>query len=224
MPFDVLPHHRIVLPEVQFYHPSPELARIAVDAAWQRTHTILGSLDKLLDAADPMKIQQRRLALQEAQLRMEMLPLKKEELQFEIDYRRKHGGIGPPTSYSEAISRQKFEQNESNAALVDDALHPGQQTTSKYRADGARPRWEQAAQAIKEREQRAGEKFESRLPGGEQLQMVLPEFQRLQPPPPTTTTTDQTQGDTTAAPTPTPSTTTGVAYSEDEDNYVQGVV
>ncbi|PWT94144.1 MAG: hypothetical protein C5B54_00480 [Acidobacteria bacterium] len=176
MPFDVLPHHDIKLPPVQFYHPPWQLAQMALEARQRSYDAMLKSLDTVLNAADPLTRAKRQQAIAEAQFKMETLPLEKERLQFDVNYRRTHGGIGPPTTYSEATSRQKYEENEHNAARHDEAMNPGGQTTGKYSGSppgSAQQWWQQQAQPSLKRLEKGGEQFEEwqpEVPGGLQFQ------------------------------------------------------
>src|SRR5215469_7038455 len=85
MPFDVLPRHNIVTPNVQFYHPSPQLAEIALKAQQMRNDAILKSIDTVLHATDPINIAQRRMAMLNYQFERDYgMPLREAQAQYQM--------------------------------------------------------------------------------------------------------------------------------------------
>src|SRR5215831_6658259 len=105
MPFDVLPSHHLIMPEVRFPEiPWGEYARLASENAWKKYQVLMNGLDVVLKAADPMNIAYRRLQMLQYQYQSQPMPV-------EIQHYRETG-FPMPKNAAEAMSQQQWLNNE----------------------------------------------------------------------------------------------------------------
>jgi len=105
MPFDVLPSHHLIMPEVRFPEmPWGEYARLASENAWKKYQVLMNGLDVVLKAADPMNIADRRLKMLQYQYQSQLMPM-------EIQHYRETG-FPMPKNAAEAMSQQQWLNNE----------------------------------------------------------------------------------------------------------------
>jgi hypothetical protein len=102
MPFDLLPHHNIKMPEVQFYHPPWQLAQMALEARQKGYDAMLKGLDSVLSAVDPLNMAKRRMAMMQADYEMKMYPM-------QLEFMRKNG-FAMPKNAAEMMAYLKLQQ------------------------------------------------------------------------------------------------------------------
>lgn len=141
MPFDVLPHHNIRIPDVQFYHPSPALAQMALEAQRYRYAMMMKGLDSVLSAVDPLNIAERRQKMAEAeymmkygipyqqaktQFEIEQLPLQRKMLEWQLNWIKTHPDSPfMPKSYADLVAAQKFGVQQGRIDNWNNAFTPG---------------------------------------------------------------------------------------------------
>ena len=218
MPFDVLPHHDIRFPRVEFYHPSPELARLQVEGARFKAQMVMQAMDKVLDAADPVNRAQRQMALRnlqyetqygmslkEAQAQYQMkygIPMEQAQAEAMMQWHRLHPNQ-PWLSPQEQLALNKLNQQNEEAGTYNDALNPsggGNQGIYKSGGPGGGVTSQQATNARWERYKQEEESWLQRQPTSEQLWQtpspaLLPESPSVQAQPQIAPTTqDNTAG------------------------------
>lgn len=126
MPFDLLPHHNIQMPQVQFYHPDARLAQMVLDARQKGYDAMLKGLDTVLGAVDPLNMQKRRLAMMQADYEGKMYPM-------QLEFLRKNG-FPMPKNPQEMMAWLKYQQ------MVDEGNHFDNYSGRAYptNADGSK--------------------------------------------------------------------------------------
>lgn len=136
MPFDVLPHHNIRIPDVQFYHPDARLALGLIEARQKSYDAMLKGLDTILGAVDPANMAKRRLAMMQMQYEQTVMPFKLKQAQLQADmmplqyeYFRKHGYF-PPTTPQGMKAAEDYENQRGRANNFDSYKQTGNPYTT----------------------------------------------------------------------------------------------